>query len=123
MDAIEQRTIAKVTSRMVPFLIVCYFVAYLDRVNVGFAALTMNRDLNLSASAYGFAAGVFFLAYFFFEVPSNLFLERVGARKWIARIMFTWGLISGGTAFVRGETSFFVVRVLLGIAEIGRAHV
>ena len=119
MDALEQRTIGKVTSRMVPFLIVCYFVAYLDRVNVGFAALTMNRDLNLSASAYGFAAGVFFLAYFVFEVPSNLFLERMGARKWIARIMFTWGLISGATAFVRGETSFFVVRVLLGIAEAG----
>jgi D-galactonate transporter len=119
MDALEQRTIAKVTSRMVPFLIVCYFVAYLDRVNVGFAALTMNKDLNLSASAYGFAAGVFFLAYFFFEVPSNLFLERMGARKWIARIMFTWGLISGATAFVQGETSFFVVRVLLGIAEAG----
>ncbi|HET7221476.1 MAG TPA: MFS transporter [Vicinamibacterales bacterium] len=116
---LEQRTVAKVTSRMVPFLIVCYFVAYLDRVNVGFAALTMNRDLNLSASAYGFAAGVFFLAYFFFEVPSNLFLERMGARKWIARIMFTWGVISGATAFVQGEASFFVVRVLLGIAEAG----
>ena len=116
---LEQRTIAKVTSRMVPFLIVCYFVAYLDRVNVGFAALTMNRDLNLSETAYGFAAGVFFLAYFIFEVPSNLFLERMGARKWIARIMFTWGIISGGTAFVQGETSFFVVRVLLGIAEAG----
>ena len=83
--------IAKVSARLVPFLIVCYFVAYLDRVNVSFAALTMNKDLGLSASAFGFGAGIFFLAYFLFEVPSNLFLERVGARKWIARIMFTLG--------------------------------
>ena len=119
MEPIERRTIAKVSARLIPFLILCYFVAYLDRVNVGFAALTMNKDLNLSASAFGFGAGIFFLAYFVFEVPSNLFLERVGARKWIARIMFTWGLISGATAFIGGETSFFVVRVLLGIAEAG----
>ncbi len=119
MEALERRTIAKVSARLVPFLILCYFIAYLDRVNVGFAALTMNKDLGLSASAFGFGAGIFFLAYFLFEVPSNLFLERVGARKWIARIMFTWGVISGGTAFVRGETSFYVVRVLLGIAEAG----
>ena len=119
MEPLEHRTIAKVSARLVPFLIVCYFVAYLDRVNVGFAALTMNKDLGLSASAFGFGAGIFFLAYFLFEVPSNLFLERVGARKWIARIMFTWGLVSGGMAFVGGETSFYVVRVLLGIAEAG----
>ena len=118
-DALEHRTIAKVSSRLIPFLILCYFVAYLDRVNVGFAALTMNKDLGLSASAFGFGAGIFFLAYFLFEVPSNLFLERVGARKWIARIMFSWGVISGGTAFIGGETSFYVVRVLLGIAEAG----
>ena len=104
MDTLEQRTIAKVTARLVPFLIVCFFVAYLDRVNVSFAALTMNKDLGLSASAFGFGAGIFFLAYFLFEVPSNLFLERVGARKWIARIMFTWGLISGAMAFIGGET-------------------
>ena len=119
MEALEQRTIAKVSARLVPFLIVCYFVAYLDRVNVSFAALTMNKDLGLSASAFGFGAGIFFLAYFLFEVPSNLFLERVGARKWIARIMFTWGLLSGGMAFIVGETSFYIVRVLLGIAEAG----
>ena len=119
MEPLEQRTIAKVSARLIPFLIVCYFVAYLDRVNVGFAALTMNKDLGLSASAFGFGAGIFFLAYFLFEVPSNLFLERVGARKWIARIMFTWGVISGGTAFIGGETSFYIVRVLLGIAEAG----
>src|SRR2546430_6344396 len=97
---LERRTIAKVSRRLVPFLITCFFVAYLDRVNVGFAALTMNKDLGLSASQYGFGAGVFFLAYFFFEVPSNLLLARFGARKWIARIMFTWGLISGGMAFI-----------------------
>jgi len=119
MEPLEQRTIAKVSARLIPFLILCYFVAYLDRVNVGFAALTMNRDLGLSASTYGFGAGIFFLAYFLFEVPSNLFLERVGARKWIARIMVSWGLISGATAFITGETSFYVVRVLLGIAEAG----
>jgi ACS family tartrate transporter-like MFS transporter len=119
MEPLEHRTIAKVSARLIPFLIVCYFVAYLDRVNVGFAALTMNKDLGLSASAFGFGAGIFFLAYFLFEVPSNLFLERVGARKWIARIMFSWGVISGATAFIRGEASFYVVRVLLGIAEAG----
>ena len=119
MESLEQRTIAKVSARLVPFLIVCYFVAYLDRVNVSFAALTMNKDLGLSASAFGFGAGIFFVAYFLFEVPSNLFLERVGARKWIARIMFTWGLLSGGMAFIGGDTSFYVVRVLLGIAEAG----
>src|SRR5712664_4778806 len=119
MEPLEHRTIAKVSTRLVPFLIVCYFVAYLDRVNVSFAALTMNNDLGLSASAFGFGAGIFFLAYFLFEVPSNLFLERVGARKWIARIMFSWGVLSGAMAFIGGETSFYVVRVLLGIAEAG----
>jgi D-galactonate transporter len=119
MEPLEHRTIAKVTARLVPFLIVCFFVAYLDRVNVSFAALTMNKDLGLSASAFGFGAGIFFLAYFLFEVPSNLVLERVGARRWIARIMFTWGVLSGGMAFIGGETSFYAVRVLLGIAEAG----
>ncbi|HEY2434461.1 MAG TPA: MFS transporter [Vicinamibacterales bacterium] len=116
---LERRTIGRVSARLVPFLVACYFVAYLDRVNVGFAALTMNQDLGLSASAFGFGAGVFFIAYFFFEVPSNLLLERVGARRWIARIMFTWGIVSGATAFVHGETSFYAVRVLLGLAEAG----
>jgi D-galactonate transporter len=118
-EPLETRTVAKVTARLVPFLILCYFVAYLDRVNVSFAALTMNKDLGLSASAFGFGAGIFFVAYFIFEVPSNLFLERVGARKWIARIMFSWGVISAGTAFIQGESSFYLVRVLLGIAEAG----
>src|ERR1700761_3363540 len=119
MDAIEQRTIAKVSRRIVPFLMLCYFVAYLDRVNVGFASLSMNKALGISATAFGFGAGIFFFSYFIFEVPSNLALERFGARKWIARIMFTWGLVSGAMVFVQGETSFYVVRVLLGAAEAG----
>jgi D-galactonate transporter len=117
--SIEDRTIARASARLVPFLILCFFVAYLDRVNVGFAALTMNRDLGLSAAAYGFGAGVFFLTYSLFEVPSNLLLERLGARRWIARIMLTWGILSGATAFIQGETSFYAVRMLLGIAEAG----
>lgn len=116
---LETRTIARVTVRLVPFLIVCYFVAYLDRVNVGFAALTMNKDLGISATAYGFGAGIFFLSYFLAEVPSNLLLERFGARKWIARIMLSWGLLSGATAFVTGEYTFYLVRFLLGLAEAG----
>ena len=104
---------------LLPFLVLCYFVAYLDRVNVSFAALTMNKDLGLSATAYGLGAGIFFFSYFVFEVPSNLALERFGARQWIARIMFTWGMLSGAMVFVQGETSFYVVRVLLGAAEAG----
>jgi MFS transporter, ACS family, tartrate transporter len=119
MDTLEQATLAKVTRRLLPFLVVCYFVAYLDRVNVSFAALTMNRDLGLSQTAYGFGSGIFFLAYFVFEVPSNLMLNRFGARRWIARIMITWGLLSGAMAFIGGETGFYVVRVLLGAAEAG----
>ncbi|MFL5258071.1 MAG: MFS transporter [Rhodopila sp.] len=119
MDMLEKRTLAKVSWRLVPFLMICYFVAYLDRVNVGFAALTMNKDLGISATAYGFGAGIFFFSYFIFEVPSNLALERFGARKWIARIMLSWGLLSGAMALVQGEYSFYLVRVLLGIAEAG----
>jgi ACS family tartrate transporter-like MFS transporter len=128
MRALEISTIAKVSKRLVPFLIVCYFVAYLDRVNVGFAALTMNQDLGLSQTAFGFGAGIFFIAYFIFEVPSNLLLERFGARKWIARIMLSWGLLSGLMAFIPNiaratglgnEYSFYLIRVLLGAAEAG----
>ena len=119
MDSLEQRTISKVSARLVPFLVVCYFVAYLDRVNVSFAALTMNKDIGLSATAYGFGAGIFFFSYFVFEVPSNLALERFGARRWIARIMFTWGLVSGAMVLVGGEKGFYIVRVLLGAAEAG----
>jgi len=116
---VESTTMSKVTWRLVPFLMLCYFIAYLDRVNVGFAGATMRSDLNLSATAFGGAAGIFFLAYFFFEVPSNLALNAFGARRWIARIMFTWGIISGAQAFVTGEMSFNIVRLLLGIAEAG----
>jgi D-galactonate transporter len=128
MHAVEIRTIAKVSRRLVPFLIVCYFVAYLDRVNVGFAALTMNQDLGLSQTAFGFGAGIFFIAYFIFEVPSNLLLERFGARKWIARIMLSWGILSGAMAFIPAiaratglgnEYGFYLLRVLLGVAEAG----
>jgi D-galactonate transporter len=128
MEAVEIRTIAKVTRRIVPFLIVCYFVAYLDRVNVSFAALAMNQDLGLSQTAFGLGAGIFFIAYFIFEVPSNLLLERFGARKWIARIMLSWGILSGTMAFIPGiahstglgnENTFYLLRVLLGAAEAG----
>ena len=119
MDGIEKRTMDKVTRRLVPFLMLCYFIAYLDRVNVGFAGATMRQDLGLSAAAFGGAAGIFFVAYFFFEVPSNMALNRFGARLWIARIMFTWGLVSGAQAFVTGEMSFNIVRLLLGVAEAG----
>ncbi len=128
MKDIETRTIAKVSARLIPFLILCYFVAYLDRVNVGFAAITMNKDLGLTATAFGFGSGIFFIAYFLFEVPSNLMLDKFGARKWIARIMITWGILSGAMAFIpqisamtgiSKEYTFYSVRVLLGLAEAG----
>jgi MFS family permease len=98
---------------------VCYFTAYLDRVNVGFAALTMNKALGFSAAVFGLGSGIFFVGYFLFEIPSNLLLARVGARRWIARILITWGIISGLTAFVWDEWSFFSIRFLLGLAEAG----
>ncbi|MGH7156212.1 MAG: MFS transporter [Acetobacteraceae bacterium] len=116
---LETRTIRRISWRIVPFIMICYFIAYLDRVNISFASLTMNKDLGISATAYGFGAGVFFISYFLFEVPSNMFLERVGARRWIARIMVSWGIVAGGMAFVGGETSFYVMRFLLGAAEAG----
>jgi D-galactonate transporter len=116
---VERNAMRKIAWRLLPFLIVCYFVSYLDRVNVGFAGPAMRAELGLSATAFGTAAGIFFLAYFVFEVPSNLALNRFGARRWIARIMITWGLLSGAQAFVVGETSFNIVRVLLGAAEAG----
>jgi len=110
---------AKVTRRLIPFLFLLYIVAFLDRVNVGFAALQMKDDLGFGDAVYGFGAGIFFIGYFLFEVPSNLILERVGPRYWIARIMFTWGVISSAMMFVRGETAFYVLRFLLGVAEAG----
>jgi MFS transporter, ACS family, tartrate transporter len=119
LGEVDRRVVRKASRRLLPLLVLLYLVNYLDRVNVGFAALTMNADLGLSSAAYGLGAGLFFIGYFFFEVPSNIVLHKVGARLWIARIMITWGLVASATAFVQGELSFYVVRVLLGIAEAG----
>ena len=119
MQSIERTTIAKISWRLLPLLMLSYFIAYLDRVNLGFAGATMSRDLGFTSTVFGSAAGIFFLAYFLFEVPSNLALERFGARRWIARIMFSWGLVSALQAWVTSSTSFNVVRFLLGIAEAG----
>jgi ACS family tartrate transporter-like MFS transporter len=116
---LEQATLRVVTRRLIPFLFVLYIVAFLDRVNIGFAALQMNRDVGLSPAVYGFGAGIFFIGYSLFEVPSNLLLARIGARRWIARIMITWGLIAAGMIFIRGPLSFYALRFLLGIAEAG----
>src|SRR6201992_974411 len=128
MEDVAQRVIRKVMLRLIPFLIVCYFVAYLDRVNVGFAKLHMNQALGLSEAAFGLGAGLFFIGYFLFEVPSNIFLERVGARVWIARIMITWGIVSAAFAFIPSistttgvptEGVFYTLRLLLGACEAG----
>ena len=116
---IEQRTIAKVSWRLLPLIVVIYFVAYMDRTNVSFAALSMNKDLGFSAYIYGWGAGIFFLGYFLFEVPSNVILEKTGARIWIARIMITWGIAAAVMAFITGPASFLTLRFLLGVAEAG----
>ncbi len=118
-QTVEQSTARKVYWRLLPLAILSYFLCYLDRINVGFAALTMNKDLGLDAATYGMAAGAFFWGYFLFEVPSNLILEKVGARIWIARIMISWGILSGATAFAVGPWSFLTMRFLLGLAEAG----
>jgi D-galactonate transporter len=115
----EEATYLKVTWRLIPLLLLCYIVAYLDRVNVGFAKLQMAGELGFSDAVYGLGAGMFFIGYFFFEVPSNIILHRVGARVWIARIMVTWGIVSGGMMFIQTETQFYVMRFLLGLAEAG----
>jgi ACS family tartrate transporter-like MFS transporter len=115
----DRSVFAKATWRLIPFMGLLYVIAYLDRVNVSTASLTMNKDLGLSPEVYGFGAGIFFLGYFLFEVPSNVILERVGARIWISRIMLTWGVVSMANAFATGPVSFFVVRFLLGVAEAG----
>ncbi len=111
--------IIKARRRLLPFLFVLYIVAYLDRINVGFAALEMNRDLGLSDAVFGLGAGLFFVGYFLFEIPSNLILARVGARRWIARILVSWGAVAMAMVFVRGAASFYAMRVLLGVAEAG----
>ena len=116
---LERTTLAKAAWRLLPFLLSLYIIAWLDRVNVGFAALQMNEDLGFSAAVFGFGAGVFFVGYALCEVPSNLLLVRVGARLWIARIMITWGIISTAMMFVEGPLSFYVLRFLLGVAEAG----
>jgi MFS transporter, ACS family, tartrate transporter len=116
---LERQTMSRVARRLLPLLMACYFVAYLDRVNVGFASLTMNKALGFTSAVYGFGGGIFFLGYFIFEVPSNVLLSKVGARVWIARILITWGIISACTAFIAGPVSFYSVRFLLGIAEAG----
>src|SRR5438132_5058520 len=119
IPTVEQSAMRKVYLRILPFAILTYFFCYLDRINVGFAALTMNKDIGLDPAIYGMAAGAFFWGYVLFEVPSNIILEKVGARLWIARIMITWGLISGATAFTTGPYSFMGIRFLLGLAEAG----
>ena len=115
----EQALLRKVTLRLIPFMFLLYIVAYLDRVNVSFAALQMNSALDFSAEIYSLGAGIFFIGYFLFEVPSNLILHRVGARIWMARILITWGIISSAMMFVQGTVSFYALRFLLGVAEAG----
>ncbi|SAK55348.1 major facilitator transporter [Caballeronia fortuita] len=117
----EAKTYAKVGRRLIPFLMLCYLGAYLDRVNVGFAKLQMLNDLRFSETIYGVGAGIFFLGYFIFEVPSNVILHKVGARNWLARIMLTWAVISASFVFVKSPTVFYVLRFLLGVAEAGFA--
>lgn len=116
---LESRVSRKLMWRIIPFVMLLYFVSFLDRVNVGFAAMTMNKEIGLSPTAFGLGGGLFFVGYFLFEVPSNLILHRVGARIWIARVMVTWGIVSAASAFASGPTSFYVLRFLLGVAEAG----
>jgi ACS family tartrate transporter-like MFS transporter len=118
-SALEQRTTRKVLWRIIPFIFALYVVSYIDRANIGYAALQMNQELALSSSAFGFAAGVFFIGYFLFEVPSNLALARFGARVWIARILITWGIVAALSAFVHTALQLYVLRFLLGAAEAG----
>lgn len=115
----EARVLAKLRRRILPFVMLLYFVSYLDRINVGFAALGMNRAIGLTSTMFGLGSGLFFISYFLFEVPSNLILYRVGARLWIARLMLTWGVLSAASAFVTGPHSFYLLRFLLGAAEAG----
>lgn len=116
---LEAATIKKVGHRLIPFIAVLYFAAFIDRVNVAFAAAQMTRDLGFSAYVYGLGAGIFFIGYSLFEVPSNLILHKVGGRRWIARIMITWAIVAGAMAFVTGATGFYLLRFLLGVAKAG----
>jgi ACS family tartrate transporter-like MFS transporter len=119
LDELGHRTLRKVRGRLMPLIVLLYFVAYLDRNNVGFAKLTMSEDIGLSAAAYGLGAGMFFIGYALLEIPSNAGMYRFGARKWIARILISWGIFATAMALVNGETSFYVIRFLLGAAEAG----
>ena len=119
MNELQEKILKRNAVRLLPILTLAYLVNYLDRTNISFAALTMNKDIGLTATQYGNGAGIFFLAYCAFEVPSNLALYRFGARLWIARIMVTWGLVSIGTVLVSGPWSFYIMRFLLGLAEAG----
>ena len=121
-------TLIKVSVRLLPVLFLSYICAYLDRINVGFAAKHLKEELGFSDSVYGLGAGIFFIGYALFEIPSNVLLEKVGARRWIARIMVSWGILSAAMVFVNSSTTFYVLRFMLGVAEagffqIGRAHV
>src|ERR1700675_2914997 len=115
----EAAAYAKVTWRLIPFLFVCYIVSWLDRVNIGFAKLQMQSDLKFSDTVYGLGAGIFFIGYFIFEVPSNIVLHRAGARRWIARIMISWGVLASAMMFVGSPTWFYALRFLIGVAEAG----
>src|SRR5882757_3246219 len=118
-EALSEVAVGKATRRLVWLLVLLYVINYLDRVNVGFAALRMNADIGLSSAAYGLGAGLFFVGYFFFEVPSNLIMHKVGAKAWMARIMISWGVLACAMAFVQGPGTFYLLRVLLGVAEAG----
>ena len=117
--SLEARTIRKLQWRILPFIFLLYVIAYIDRINVSFAALTMNKDLGISAQQYGFVVGIFFVGYFLFEIPSNLLLHRIGARIWIARILITWGIVATLTGFVHNVRELYLARFLLGLAEAG----
>src|ERR1700730_4757100 len=118
-SGLERRTVGKVLRRILPAIFTLYIISYIDRANIGYAALQMNRELALTSSAFGFVAGVFFIGYFLFEVPSNLALARFGARVWIARILIQWGLVAALSAFVHSALQLYVLRFLLGAAEAG----
>lgn len=118
-DALARSAVRRVSARLLPFLFLCYICAHLDRSNLGIAALQMNRDLGFTAAVYGFGAGIFYVGYALFEIPSNMILARVGARRWIARIMITWGILAAGMSMVRTPSNFYGLRFLLGVAEAG----
>lgn len=118
-SVVERTTMRKIAWRLLPVLMIGYFIAFIDRVNVGFAALQMNKAIGLNAAAFGLGGGLFYLTYVLFEVPSNLAMQKVGARLWLARIMITWGIVSAATAFIVGPSSFYAMRLLLGAAEAG----